>query len=58
MIIPEKIFIEGIKFYNIDNEPFKIYGVWRDGDMYYRVPRAVAETVSKNVTQKCSQTAG
>ena len=58
MIIPEKISIEGIKFYNIDNEPFKIYGVWRDGDMYYRVPRAVAETVSKNVTQKCSQTAG
>lgn len=58
MIVPEKITVEGIKFYDIDESPFKIYGVWRDGDMYYRVPRAVAETVSKNVTQKCSQTAG
>lgn len=58
MIIPEKISIEGIKFYSIDEAPFKIYGVWRDGDMYYRVPRPVAETVSKNLIQKCSQTAG
>ena len=58
MIIPEKITKEGIKFYSIDEQPFKIYGVWRDGDRYYRVPRQVAETVSKNLIQKCSQTAG
>ena len=58
MIVPTKISVEGIKFYDIDDSPFKIYGVWRDGDMYYRVPRPVAETVSKNIIQKCSQTAG
>ena len=58
MIIPEKITKAGIKFYSIDESPFKIYGVWRDGDMYYRVPRTVAENTSKNLVQKCCQTAG
>ena len=58
MIIPTKLTKEGICFYSVDEAPFSLHGVWRDGDMYYRVPRKVAETVSANVTQKCSQTAG
>ena len=58
MIIATKIEKEGIAFHSIDNEPFKIYGVWRTGDRYYRVPREIAVTVSKNINQKCDQTAG
>ena len=58
MIIPTKIEKQGIRFYSIDDEPFSIYGVWRDGDRYYRVPYDVATNVSKVVTQKCMQTAG
>ena len=58
LIVETKINKEGIKFYNIDNAPFEIYGVWREGDRYYRVPADVAEATSKNLIQKSTQTAG
>lgn len=40
---------EGIKFYNIDEEPFKIYGVFRENGMYRRMPEKVAKKVSEGV---------
>ena len=52
LIVKTTIEKEGIKFYNIDEEPFKIYGVWKEGDRYYRVPSDVAEATSKNLVQK------
>ena len=58
LIVGEKINRPGICFYDIDAAPFSIHGVWRDGDRYYRVPMSVAEATSKNLIQKCSQTAG
>ena len=58
MIINPKVVREGMKLYGIDEAPFSIHGVWRDGDRYYRLPREVAVNTSKNVTQKCDQTAG
>ena len=58
MIINPKVVREGMKLYSIDDAPFSIHGVWRDGDRYYRLPREVAVNTSKNVTQKCHQTAG
>ncbi|MBQ8879452.1 MAG: hypothetical protein IJY69_01265 [Clostridia bacterium] len=58
LIVKTTIEKEGIKFYNIDEEPFKIYGVWKEGDRYYRVPSDVAEATSKNLVQKSTQTAG
>ena len=34
-------------FYDIDQAPFAIYGVFREGDHYVRFPDAIAKTVSE-----------
>lgn len=49
MKVETKIEREGLKFYDIDEAPFKIYGVFREGDHYVRMPRAVAEPISDGV---------
>ena len=48
----------GIKFYNIDSEPFKIHGVFREEGLYRRLPKALAEEVSTGVAKLHSHTAG
>ena len=58
MLVNPKITRPGIKFYNADEAPFKIYGVWRDGDRYFRMPREIAKTVSAGVGSNCENTAG
>lgn len=45
-------------FYDIDQAPFAIYGVFREGDHYVRIPDAVAQTVSENVAHLNQYTAG
>ena len=47
-----------LDFYDIDNAPFAIYGVFREGDHYVRLPDAVAQTVSPNVTNLNKYTTG
>jgi len=49
---------EDIKFYGIDNPPFKIYGVFRENGKYRRMPEAVAKSVSSGVYALHTQTAG
>ena len=49
---------EDIKFYNADEKPFKIYGVFREGDRYKRFPENVAKAVSEGVQRLHSNTAG
>ena len=51
MIVPTKIKKDGIRFYSIDDEPFSIHGVYRNGDRYYRLPRERAEKISANITE-------
>ena len=58
MLVNPRIEREGMKFYSIDDEPFRIYGVWRDGDRYSRIPRHTAEGVSVGVGESSSNTAG
>ncbi len=58
LVIPTVIKKAGSKFFDVCSEPFSVYGVWYDTDRFYRVPRDVAQTVSKNIVQKCDQTAG
>lgn len=58
LIVEATINKNGMSFYPVPGEPFSVHGVWWDTDRFYRVPRAVAETVSKNIVQKCDQTAG
>lgn len=40
---------EGLRFYDIEEAPFRIYGVFRENGMFRRMPEAVAQTVSEGV---------
>lgn len=53
MRVETSIDVPGIKFYNIDDEPFRIHGVWRDPKLgiYVRMPDKVATTVSEGVRE-------
>ena len=45
-------------FYDIDNAPFSIHGVFREGERYVRIPTAVAQTVSANTAHLNQHTSG
>lgn len=47
-----------LDFYDIEQEPFAIYGVFRDGENFVRMPKAVSEKVSEGVHALASHTAG
>ena len=47
--IETKIEKQGIRFYSIEESPFKIYGVFKENGKYCRMPSEVAKTVSENV---------
>ena len=49
---------DGLAFYDINNAPFKIYGVYLDDGKYRRLPEAVATATSKFVHYLHAQTAG
>lgn len=48
----------GFDFYDVDEAPFRIYGVYRDGEKYRRLPPNVARTVNEGVLFLHSNTAG
>lgn len=49
---------EDIRFYNIEEAPFKIYGLLRENGKYCRMPEKVAESVSPGVHALYANTAG
>lgn len=49
---------ENTAFYNIRQEPFKIYGVFFDEGCFRRLPKTVAESVSGSVAHLACNTAG
>lgn len=49
---------DGIKFYNADEAPFKVYGVYKDGGKYVRMPGSVAREVNPIVAILYAKTAG
>ncbi len=49
---------EDVKFYSIEEKPFKIYGVFREGDSFVRIPGNVAKSVSDGVFGLYDRTAG
>lgn len=49
---------ENLVFKNIDQEPFEILGVKRDGDIYVRMDLDVAKTVSQSVYDLAKCTSG
>lgn len=56
--IDTNIECEGLVFYDIDDAPIRIHGVYREGEQYVRMPRAIAETVSDGVGRLCMHTTG
>ena len=40
---------EGLRFYDAESEPFRIYGVFKENGRFRRIPEAVAEKVSTGV---------
>lgn len=48
----------GLTFRSAEETPFEIYGVFREGDRFRRMPEAVAETVSKGVLRLHDNAAG
>lgn len=56
--VETKIEREGLTFYDIDEAPFKIYGVYREGERYVRMPTDVAKTVSEGVFNLHTHAAG
>lgn len=49
---------EGLTFYDVDEAPFRIHGVFRDGNQYVRMPQAVADTVNKSISWLTGHTSG
>ena len=56
--IETKLDKEDIKFHNIDNPPFKIYGIFKEDGKYRRMPESVAKSVSEGVYGLHADTAG
>ena len=50
--------IDNLKFYNIENEPFTVYGVFSENGKYRRLPEKVAKAVSEGVDALHVHTAG
>ena len=50
--------MEPLKFYNIQEEPFTVYGVFYENGKYRRLPEKVAQTVSEGVYDLHVNTAG
>lgn len=49
---------DGLKFYDVKDEPFKVYGVIYENGTFRRIPQAVADSVSAGVALLNRNTAG
>ena len=57
-VIQSKIDKADVRFYSVDEAPFAVYGVYRDGEKYRRLPEDVARTVNEGVYALHAHTAG
>ena len=49
---------EGLIFHDAESAPFRIYGVYRDGELFRRMPESVAKATSDGVWRLHANTAG
>ena len=56
--IKTRISKENIRFYNVENEPFSLYGVFKENGKFRRMPEDVAKKVSEGVYGLHIHTAG
>ena len=57
-VIETKIEQEGLKFYSVEEEPFQIYGVFKENGKYRRMPEAIAKSINPGVAYLHADTAG
>lgn len=57
-VIGKNIKKSDVKFYNADEAPFKIYGVFKENGLYRRMPESVAKKVSEGVYELHTNTSG
>lgn len=58
LMVKTKINKPGVRFYNVLEEPFGIYGVYFEEGKFRRMPESVAKTVNAGVLKNHSHTAG
>ena len=58
LIVPCSIGKLDVEYRDIDSDPFRIYGVWRDGSNYYRIPPEVSSRVNPRVHAVRANTTG
>ena len=58
MAYDTNIDLPDIDFLNIDDAPVDILGVWRNEDVYIRVPKDVADATNEGVKELCYHLAG
>ena len=56
--VETKINVDGLRFYNITQAPFKIYGIFYENGKYRRLPETVEQSVSEGVYGLHTNTAG
>jgi len=56
--VPTGIQREGLVFHDAESAPFKIYGVYRDGEKFRRLPESVAQATNEGVWRLHANTAG
>lgn len=57
-VINTSIDKDDIKFYDIESEPFKVYGIFRENGIYRRMPEQIAKSVSPGVAGLNTHTSG
>lgn len=58
LVVPTKLEKDNIRFFNVLEEPFQVYGVFYEDGAFRRLPEAVAETVNPGVLRLHWNTAG
>lgn len=58
LIIEDKIGNYDVKFYSADSNQFRMYGMWREGDRYARIPANIAKNISEGIGACYGTTSG
>lgn len=57
-IVKTDIEKDDIRFYNVDDEPFKVYGIFKENGKYRRMPGDVAKNITRGIDALHTNTAG
>ena len=49
---------EGLRFYDAEQAPFQIFGIFKENRMFRRIPEEIAKGISKGVHGLSTRTAG